>query len=79
MVHGMSNLSVSSSHSNNGKSITQSGANLLGFLKPKRSPISILNAANCARTLLVSPESTQIKSPAFAPVASAHLAKSSWS
>src|SRR5690606_41478729 len=57
--------SVSSSHSNNGKSTTHKGANSSDLRNPIRFPNSIRNADNCARVLLAGPDNTKIKSPSL--------------
>ena len=59
--------------------MTHNGANTLGSLRPSLVAISILSADSWALVVSVSPESTQIRSPAWAFVAFAHAAKSSWS
>ncbi len=67
---------VSSSSSNNGKSMTHKGANSFAFLSPSLDAISIRNALSCVLVLCFSPDNTQIRSPGLAPVTSAHFAKS---
>ena len=72
-------LSVSSSHSNNGKSNTHKGANTSGFLSPNSSAKCNLNVPNAFLVLSNPPDIISNKSPSSQPAFAAHafLASSS--
>src|SRR5690606_20186985 len=61
-----------SSNSSKGKSKTHKGLNIIGFLNPKRWPISKRSAPNCFRVLWRFPAKISSKSPGLAWACTKH-------